>query len=435
MPVPVAAAPPAAFVPPETYSAEMKTAILSFFKKRAKAPNSFTFTANGNLEIKEGARVGKKGKIVPAGTVQLRRFVPLDPTEREQLEEWRLDSLAALDDEFEQERLALRGAWEDYKLTGAMRAVLLSNQKLAELDARRNAVRSAVRDILAMPNMATRELLMDQPFEERKLLAAKDPFSSEIVRLAFYPFLQEQEFGKYVDDELLPENGESGPAAGAAAAAPTPSELAVRQKLKDGRMARIFFESSDDVNGFLSPMFPVEFTLEDRKYFTAYQAYEVLRAEELGSAEEGKRLLGTRSTHTMRLITRKMKGHPSDSRGLWLKILTAVYQQQPSLKQKLLNTGTDALVYADVREGPSGIGLADKDRGALDASKWKGENHVGLALETIRTQMREETLTEAPADTAPQKGGVISEEEQEKARVGAIIHARRNAAGAFRRGV
>ena len=30
--------------------------------------------------------------------------------------------------------------------------------------------------------------------------------------------------------------------------------------LKDGRRARIFFEASEDANGFLSPMWPVEFT-------------------------------------------------------------------------------------------------------------------------------------------------------------------------------
>ena len=93
---------------------------------------------------------------------------------------------------------------------------------------------------------------------------------------------------------------------------------------------------------------------------------------------------------------------------------------------KLLATGTDALVFADVREGPSGIGLAEKDSGVLDPNKWRGENAVGLAQETVRTRLREGELEEAPVNATP-NNSVITEEEQEKAKVGAIIaNARRS---------
>jgi hypothetical protein len=89
-----------------------------------------------------------------------------------------------------------------------------------------------------------------------------------------------------------------------------------------------------------------------------------------------------------------------------------------------METGTDALVYADLRLGPSGIGLAEKDSRVLDPSKWKGENAVGLALETVRTQMREGSIQDIAANSKP-KESVITEEEQSKAKVGAIINARR----------
>lgn len=164
--------------------------------------------------------------------------------------------------------------------------------------------------------------------------------------------------------------------------------------------------------------------MDDTRYFTALQAYEAERAKELKMDELRTSILKTRSARTIRLMTRKVVGHPADAKGLWLKIFTQIYQQTETLKEKLLATGTDALVYADVREGPSGIGLADKDSGALDPSKWKGENAVGLAQETIRTRMREGGLEEAPVNDAP-KESVISEEEQAKAKVGAIINARR----------
>jgi predicted NAD-dependent protein-ADP-ribosyltransferase YbiA (DUF1768 family) len=171
-------------------------------------------------------------------------------------------------------------------------------------------------------------------------------------------------------------------------------------------------------------MWPVEFVMNDTRYFTALQAYEAERAKELGMEELRKEILNTRSPRTIRLKVRKVTAHPVDAKGLWLKIFTEIYQQTETLKERLLETGTDALVYADNRLGPSGIGLTEKDSGVLDPTKWKGENAVGVALETIRTQMREGTIKEAPVNAKP-KESVITEEQQAKAKMGAIINAKR----------
>jgi predicted NAD-dependent protein-ADP-ribosyltransferase YbiA (DUF1768 family) len=421
------------FTLPETYDVETLKKIREFFQKREKNPYGFTFTGDGNLEVKEGAVIRKRGKGQPAETILLKQFLPLDPSEREKLEGYRLETLAELEDAIEAAKTELRAAWEEYGTSGAKRPVLLANQKVAELDTQRARVLAAHRSIIRMDDLPVNKLLMNQPYETRKLarliMGLKEPWEYDIYRMSYYPFRQEYELGKYVADELAP--GDAAAAAAAAGEMIPSEEAAFRQKLADGRIARIFFESNEDVNGFLSPMFPVEFTLGEKKYFTGYQAYEVARAEELGNAEVAKQLLGTRSTRTMRLHTRNLKGHPADARGLWTKILTAIYQQHPPLKEKLLATGTDALVYADVREGPSGVGLAEKDRGVLDPSKWKGENVVGLVLETLRTQMREGTVEEAAGAAGPATGGgVITEEEQKSAKVGAIINTWRARGGA-----
>lgn len=422
---------PQKYEPMQPYDEETAAKLFAFFKKRGKAPKFFIFSAKGDLETLEGARVGARGKPLPAETILLKRFVDLDASERADVEEKRLEDLAKIEDDYEAEKVKLSAAWEEYRLTGSMRGVLLANRNLAGLDARRSAILSRVRNVVEMDDLATREILMDRPYETRKLIGqlmggASDPFGGELYRMMKYPFEQHVEFGKYVADELVAQE-EAEAAAAAEAGGPLPTELQYRQKLKDGRLARIFFESSDEHNGFLSPLFPVEFTLNDKRYFTAYQAYEVARAEELGLPETVKLLLGTRSARTMRLQTKKVEGHPKDARGLWLRIYTAIYQQHPALKQKLLDTATDTLVYADMRAGPSGIGLADKDHGALDASKWKGENLVGVVQETLRTQIREESLGSegAAAEAAPDAEGVITEEQQQKAKVGAIINARR----------
>ena len=418
-------------IPKLPYHDEQLKSIRGFFAARNKAPNLYTYDAVGNLEIKEGA--GKK--YGTPGTIQLHRFVPLEPAERVAIDELRLTSLIALDEEFEEENMALRRAWEEYEETGAIRAVMASNQRMSEIDARRNAARSAVRNIMPIPNPAVREILLSQRYEERKMFSASDPLSKAFLpvveRLCFYNFPLEVDQGKYVPDVMAGKNVKE-----AEDGADKANEMLYRQRLKDGRAARIFYDTDSDVNGFLSPMWVVDFTMAtgsgDMRFSSPIQAYEVQRAKELGKDELAATLLKTRAPRTIRLLTRKETEHPVDARSLWVKIYTAMYEQHPTLKAKLLETGSDTLIFADIRPGPSSIGLAEKDSGALDPARWKGENAVGVAQETVRTRMREGTLEEAP-EAKEVEDGTITEEEQKKAKVAAIINARRGGVGGFRR--
>jgi len=408
-----AALAPVLEAPKDPYDKPVLESIRKFFQKRAKSSiGSYDYTPGGNLKIKN-----------PAGTIQLKRFLPLEPSERAALEEYRLEALAELQEQYEAERITLSEAWATYKSTGAIRGVLAANQRVAELDVRISAARSAVRNIVPIDNPRTKDILLSERYEERKIYdQSKDPWDKEIMRLFFYDFKPEHDQGKYVIDQ---EVDATAAAVAEEAAGGEPSELTFRQTLKDGRKARIFFETNSDVNGFLSPRWPVTFTMGDTQYSSAVQAYEVERAKELGLEELRKSLLKTRAPRTIALMMRKVAAHPVNAKGLWLKIFTEIYQQTETLKARLLATGTDALVYADVREGPSGIGLAEKDSGVFDPAKWKGENAVGVALETVRTQLREGNLSDAPVNSAP-KEAVITEDEQEKAKVGAIINSRRN---------
>ena len=317
----------------------------------------------------------------------------------------------------------LKAAWEEYEATQSMRSVLNSNQRLTEIDAKRNAARSIVRECISLPNPTVRDILLNERYEERKMFSPGDPFERNLVRMAFYPFPAEVEMGKYVPDEPLKGGG-----AEAEEATTAPNEMLYRQRLKDGRWARVFYDTNSDVNGFMSPMWPVDFTLsvgsKDSRYSSPIQAYQVERVKELGNTVLAESLMKTRSPRTILLLVRQVKAHPKDAKGLWVKIYTAIYNTYPSLAAKLLATGSDTLVFADVREGPSSIGVAENDSAALDPAKWKGENAVGLAQETVRTRLREETLEEAP-QTEDVDEAVITEEEQAKAKVGAIIHAKR----------
>ena len=418
------AAVPEVRLPDLPYTKETLAVIQGFFKGRAKNPELYVYTAKGDLEVKEGDM--GRGKKIAAGTIALQNFVPLDPAERALLDEMRLETLTGIDEEYDAEILVLQAAWEEYRATQSMRAVLNSNQRLTEIDARRNAARSQVRDIIAIDNPITRDVLLNERYEERRMYSKKDRIDKEVfllsvARLALYPFPAEVEMGKYVPDQAAEAEEIQG-------AEEAPNDAPYRQKLTDGRWARIFHDTDSKENGFMSPMSLIDFTVSvggaDSRYSSPMQAYQVERVKELGDTKLAASLMTTRSPRRVMLMVRQVKGHPKDAKGLWLKIYTAVYRTYPNLAAQLLATGSDTLVFADSRDGPSSIGLAEKDPSVVNPAKWKAENAVGLAQETVRTRLREETLDEAPQ--AENVGAaVITEEEQEAAKLGAIINARR----------
>jgi len=393
------------------YPEERAKRIQMFYKKRETKPDRYTISKTGDLEFR-----GKSGAVEE--TIALKVYIPYDKTTRELREQNRLDAIAQAENEYETALAKLREAMEGYELSETVQPVLAAQKEVAEADAVLSRVRFGTRDIRMIRNPDIGDILFDAGGGARKLISGKekDPYEKKLAQMVTLEFPYMNFYGMYVDapdtepvDDIDAEMDEAGA-----------EENATRQKLKDGRMARIFFEADDGANGFLSPFWPVEFTLDTTKYFTALQAYEVARAKEHGQEEIRVALLKTRSPRTMRLLVKKFETPPKDSKGLWLKIFTAIYTQHPELKVKLTNTGTDALVFADVRKGPSGIGLGERDRYTLDPSKWQGDNHVGLALESLRYQLREGTAGEIARNDAV-KERVITEEEQEKAKQGAII--------------
>ena len=404
------------------YTEEQEKRIATFFKKRERFPAMFTYNKAGDLTV-----FNKAGTL--EDTIRLKTFVPLDPDQREVIDQERLDALGEAQLRYEAAMVTLREATEQYKTTGNLQPVLAAQKATAEADQVLTRVRYGSRGIQSLPNPEIREVHFDKPKEGRKLFPMTgDPFKKELFRLIVREHSYLKFNGAYVDS---PPDAE-GEAADLPAAAGRDSDATVRQKLRDGRWARIFFEADDGPSGFLSPFWPVEFTMQTEtgetiRYFTGSQAWEYARAKEMGNENLMKAILQTRSTRTMRFVTKTLVAQPKNPKELWLQIFTAIYDQHPELRDRLLATGTDALVFADVRKGPSGTGFGERSKETLDASKWTGENAVGYALETLRYQMREGTVKEGTAvaaDGAPEQA-VITEEQQAAARTGAIIGQRK----------
>ena len=397
------------------YSEDIAKKIKAFYKKREKNQDSYTYTEEGDLIIysKSGAEESR---------INLKNYVAHDHIVRDEREQARLDAIGESESQYEAALKKVREAQEKYALTKAMQPLLAAQKAMAEADQILTRVRYGSRAIQSIPNPEVRDVLFDQPYEARKLISeGKDPFGKELARLIVLEFPYNDFYGSYVESEGVETLGDADASMNKA---PEASEVAVRQVMKSGKYARVFFEADESPNGFLSPFWPSEFTLDDVKYFTGLQAYEVLRAEQGGNMELKKQLLGTRSTRTMRFLTKKLEFQPKAPKDVWLRIFTAIYQQHPILQEKLLKTGEDTLIFADIRKGPSGTGLGERDPGILIESKWIHENAVGKALEALRYQFREGNATESAVTTAP-TSSVISTEEQAAAKTGAIIGARK----------
>jgi predicted NAD-dependent protein-ADP-ribosyltransferase YbiA (DUF1768 family) len=402
------------------YNEEQEKRITAFFKKRERFPNLFTYNKSGDLTI-----FNKAGTL--EDTISLKTFVPLDPQQREVMDQERLDALGEAQLRYETAMLTLREAAEQYKITGNQQPVIAAQKATSDADQVLSRIRYGSRGIQSLPNPEIREVQFDRPKEGRKLFPMfGDPFKKQLFRLIVreHPHLKFN--GTYVES---PPDEEEPPTAPTEA---RNSDASARQKLRDGRWARIFFEVDDGPSGFLSPFWPVEFTMETEgggsvRYFTGSQAWEYARAKEAGNDMMMKSILQSRSTRNIRFITKTLSTQPRNPKELWLRIFTAIYDQHPELRDRLLATGTDALVFADVRKGPSGTGFGERSKETLDASKWTGENAVGYALETLRYQLREGTVREgtAVATNGEVDQAVITEQQQSTARTGAIIGQRK----------
>ena len=395
------------------YDDKTTNEIQNFYKFSVKKPKLYRISETGTLDSFK-----KDGSLEKSITLQPYR--PITVEERNVMQDFRLEQLAALDILFEEQRQILRKAIETYKSTGIIGPVLQANQGVRDVELRRVKMRSAIRGIKDIPMPKTNEILFDQPNEQRKifgdynLFGRKDVLAKGLIALERRNFTNSLYYGRY--EQVGTDTSV------AAAEGSTVVSAAARITLSSGVSARVFYEPDDEHNGFLSPAWPAKLVYNGTEYASAYQAFEATRAEMLGSKEVRAAILKTRSERTIRLLAKKIKGKLANIGSVWTPILTALYEQHPELVGQLISTGQDVLVYGDPEIGNGGVGRGIKDKKILDPTTWQSENVVGKILESLRARFREGVAPVAPVEEAKEK--VISEEEQAAAKKGAIIKAR-----------
>lgn len=340
------------------------------YRYRAKYPEFFVYTAEGNLMIKENNPVG-----LPAGTVTLRAFSSLRPEELEELETQRQDHQDDVESKYVVKLKELRTAYDLYQSSpqdvSLATAVVKLNEEVRRLSVLRNKALYPEQWTSMISNPEIRSILLSQTHEERK-------FGYDVYLYKRLSMSRADAEGHY----RAHGEGAQGQTGG-------------------GESTVLFITDVEDpLTGQFHPAVETEFVYNETKYASPYQAFEVERFKELGEEDMIKKLLGTRSWRTIKQLVSQESRSAKQPLVLWQDILEALYTQHKPMADALKATGS------------ARFHLMDKQIGTPEYSN---------ALVSVRTKLKERD-EEAPSGPGDVSLSVISKDQQQKDKVGAIIN-------------
>ena len=361
-----------------------KEQLARFYKGRKQNPDRFTYSADGNLVI-----LDESGQ--PAQTIPTRSFRPLNKEEVIELSKQRMEEVQKYEtgtpgeEAKEGEPLSyvkavekLRDVYARYKRgeTGfTEQSVVSANQEVKEAEQRRNKALHPIQYTTIIPNPVIKKIIIGSKDDRR--------MGYPVYRSGYFPFKEADAFGHYVTPE---------------------EEAAQTSKMKGGTSIDVILIDSyeDPVRGFLHPAYTKDFSYTSTQYSSVYQAFEVERLKILKNQFLVEQLMKTRSPRTIHSIASQDKTPLPNAFDLWLSILKAFYQQNTELAKQLVETGSAIFSLRD--------GFISSPSDYLNA------------LMSVRSMMAE---GQEGGAVAPIEKRVITQEEQKKARVGAIINSRR----------
>ena len=338
-----------------------------FYLYRSKFPNYFVYTPEGNLEIKPNP------KEIPPAVLTLKAFSPLRPEELEEIERRQDEEREKAEAQYVVKLRELRAANDALNPLNpeSVATVVRLNQEVRDISFLRNKALYPERWIKTIESVDTRKILLDQPHEERKLGYPVNLFKR-------FSLSRADAEGHYR------EHGEATSAG-----------------MEGGGTVVLFITDPDDPKtGQFHPATEREFVYNETRYASPYQAFEAERFKELENDAMVQKLLGTRSAKTIKTLVAMESKQPQFPLKLWEEILEAIYTQFKDAAEDLKNTGSARFHMMD---------------------KQIGTPEYANALANVRTKLKERE-NDAPDTLDAVKQSVITQDEQKKAKVGAIIN-------------
>lgn len=153
----------------------------------------------------------------------------------------------------------------------------------------------------------------------------------------------------------------------------------------------------------LSQWWKSEFWAVNQTYCCMEQYMMAQKAELFGDKEIRQKILDSTNPKQIKALGRKVRGFDQK---LWDKAKYAIvlngnwckFSQNRKLRDFLLSTGEHILAEASPYDGIWGIRLSADAPGALNPSKWQGENLLGFALMEVRNELLRVTRNEQLCD-------------------------------------
>ena len=376
-------------------SLSRKELLERFYKGRVENPDFYTYAPDGNLVIVDAT--GKPTKTIPMMNFRSLNVDEVIELYRERMDEVRKYEVGSKKEELVEEKkedeetprgtlsyveaLAnLRDVYTKYKRgdTGfTARSVKDANKLVRDAEIMRNKALYPIRYTKELPNQKIKKILLDSKDDRR--------IGYPVYISAHTTLKKEDTYGHYVTPE-------------------EEAEFARRATMKGGSAIDVILIDTyeDPARGYLHPAYTKDFAYTSTQYSSIYQAYEVERLKMLRNQTLVDQLMKTRSPKTIASIAAQDTTPIANPYNLWFSILKAFYQQNTDFGKELVNTGSAIFSLRDTTiSSPSEYLNALMSVRALIAEKQEG------------------------GATAPIEKHVITEEEQMKAKVGAIIQNRR----------
>ena len=151
----------------------------------------------------------------------------------------------------------------------------------------------------------------------------------------------------------------------------------------------ILFHGKDS---FLSNFYDAPFELDGIKYTGSEQYYQYSKAKHSGNDMIAAEILATPNPVEQMKLGRSLKPETDQwnntlSESIMEAGIKAKFQQNPSLRQKLLKTGNRELVECNRHDIYWSNGLSLYNEDAPDKNKWVGKNILGNILTNVRNEL------------------------------------------------
>ena len=142
----------------------------------------------------------------------------------------------------------------------------------------------------------------------------------------------------------------------------------------------------------LSQWWPASFVIDGQEYPTAEHYMMAEKARLFGDEEARSQIIAATSPAQVKALGRKVRGFDE---ARWIanrfeiaqRGNVAKFNQNPELKDWLVNTSPMVLVEASPVDTIWGMGLAADDKRASDPHQWRGLNLLGFALMQVRAAL------------------------------------------------